>query len=138
MANELRYYHLWSIKNILITVGVTSILILVLGAFFFYPQLSYSYKDSKFDSETAAVMLNHDEQAMIRQTKVGNKVEVDHYKVTYEYEVNGKLYTDTDIVKGTPINGQMLNRIWKSDKSIPIRYLSSEPEQSMINLKKIK
>ena len=135
MANELRFYHLWSIRNILITVGVVSILILMLGAFLFYPQLSYSYKDSKFDSETDGVMQNIEEQTIIRQTKLGNKVEVDHYEVTYKYAVNGKWYTDTDIVKGTPVNGQMLYRIWNSDKSIAIKYLSGDPVQSMINLK---
>lgn len=136
MANEVRFYHLWNVKNILITIGTLFILILVLGIFFYYPQLSDYYKASKFDNETTGILMDIDGQTIIRQTKLGNKVEIEHYKVTYKYAVNGKWYKDTDILSGTIVNGQMLNEKWSSDKSIVVRYLSYDPQQSMINLKK--
>jgi len=134
MANKVKFYHTWSAKNMIITVGVISLLLLFLIGFFYYPQISNLYKSSRFDAQTIGTLVKLDEQTIIRQTKIGNKVEVDHYKVTYEYLVKNKSYEHTDVVEGTPVNRKRILHIWQTDKLITVKFKSNNPHKSIIDL----
>ena len=134
MANKVRFYHLWSIRNILSTVVVSMLLVLMLGTYFYYPQLSNYYKRSRFDEETNGILLNIEERTVINQTKFGNKLNVLHYEVTYKFDVDDKRFTHTDIVSGTLVNKKVLDKAWNSGKKIAVKCLSNNPERSMVNL----
>ncbi len=134
MANKVRFYHLWSIRNILSTVVVSMLLVLMLGTYFYYPQLSNYYKRSRFDEETNGILLNIEERTVINQTKFGNKLNVLHYEITYKFDVDDNGFTHTDIVSATLVNKKALDKAWNSDKKIAVKYLSNNPEHSMVNL----
>ena len=135
MANKIKFYHLWSLKNIVSTIVACTLIIIFLVLYYFYPQLSHYYKASKFDAQTTGVVVDINEQSMINQTKMGNKVQVDHFEVKYKYSVNDQVYEQIDKVKGTGLNNKRLQQIWNSDKSIKVLYLSEDPVHSMVELK---
>ncbi|MEQ9376493.1 MAG: hypothetical protein RIG68_15005 [Imperialibacter sp.] len=135
MANKTKFYHLWDLKSSFITIGVTALLLSVVVIIIYFPQLSRYYKLSKYDNETSGILLDVDEQSIIRQTKLGNKLEIDHYKVRYSYLVGEQEYEKVDFVDGTPVNGQILLNNWKSSKQVLVRYKTGNPAQSMLDLR---
>ena len=81
------------------------------------------------------MVVDINEQSMINQTKMGNKVQRDNFEVMYKYSVNDQVYEQIDKVKGTGLNNKRLQQIWNSDKSIKVLYLSEDPVHSMVELK---
>ncbi|MEO0556482.1 MAG: DUF3592 domain-containing protein [Bacteroidota bacterium] len=136
MANKIKFYHLWSLKNIVSTVVACTLIIIFLVLYYFYPQLSHYYKVSKFDAQTTGVVIDINEQSIINQTKMGNKVQVYHLEVKYKYSVSGQVYVQIDKVKGTGLNNKRLKEVWNSNKSINVLYRTENPAQSMVELKR--
>lgn len=134
MANKVKFYHLWSIRNSLITIAVLTLLVTLIGAFFYFPQLSNYYKTSRFDKQVSGTLLDIDKQTIIKQTKLGNQLDIDHFNVMFEYTVNNQRFKRTDKVNGTYVNGQQLMKKWNSDKKVTVLYESDNPGKSMIDI----
>lgn len=134
MANKVRFYHIWEIKKILISVGSTILIIAIIAIIIFHKGLIYRYKRITFDKQTIGRLLELDEQESMSQTLEGNRLYVENYKVTYGYKINSESYVSTYLVDANVVNQKRLIEIWNSDKSVVVRYKSNDPSESMVDV----
>lgn len=138
MSKNVRIFELWDFRTSLLTIGLVSSVVVIILVIFYYPQISYVYRLSHFDKHTTGTVVHIEEQTLIRQTRLGSKVEIDHFDVIYTYTVGGTVYQNVDNISGKYVNSLKLLKIWQSDKEIIVNYSSKMPDKSMINIEESK
>lgn len=89
---------------------------------------------SKYDGQTSGIILNINENSIIRQTNEGSYTDINNYEVLYRYEVDGKPFESIDFIGGNVSNGKKLKLLWDSGKTVTIRFMKAEPSKSAIDL----
>ncbi|MBL6446954.1 hypothetical protein JMN32_11580 [Fulvivirga sp. 29W222] len=139
MARKLRFYYIWNIKHILVGVIVILISLIAIVGFYSYPRWYNFYKLSRYDKVAWGKVLSFHEKSIIRQTQYGSGLKVDHFKVKYTFSYSDSTYIINEEVNGTFLNGYRLrNVLSKQDSIAKIRFLSSDPSDSMVDLTEIK
>lgn len=135
MTKKIKEYHFWSLRNIFISIGVIISLSVFLVLFFSYP-LWYDYlKKGQFDSEIEGRIESVTARKIIRQSRIGSDVKIDHYSVKYNYTVDGQLYEAIDKVNWTKNKEMRLNQILNSkERKVKVLYSIKNPQKSTISL----
>ena len=139
MANKIRFYHIWNVKHILIGLVIIILTLVAMVAYYSHPLWYDSYQLSKYDRAVWGKILSVQEKSIIRQTKLGNKLDIEYYKVQYTYQNGDSTYKQEEDIKGTFLNGYRLKHVLSSpDSSAKVRFLASDPSNSMVDLTEIK
>ena len=137
MANKVRFYHLWDKKEVLGNLMFWILIITLFIIIFNFYKITEHFKLTTYDSETVGTLITTDIKTGMRQSLEGNKTEVNHILIQYEYKVGTMEFTQTDRVAPTQENLESLDRIINDpDKKVYVKYRFTEPQKSAINLKK--
>jgi hypothetical protein len=135
MKKKLPFYYFWDLKSVLWSIGVTLVIagIVVIG---FLPEIVRTTRIEDLRGETIGEITTLKENTIIRQGKLGSRVVVDSYEVSYVYNVENMTYNKTEIIRGNAKLIAHLNNIKENikPKEIKVRYDLKNPSQSLINI----
>jgi hypothetical protein len=124
----------WDFKSFFATV----IFLAILGSIYFYLHtIRSNFREEKIKSltgETDAKIVSAEGIEMMSQSRRGAKFYIDHYKVNYHYNINGKDYRRTDLISVSPENKKLIHKILNrtSGDRFRIKYDFENPSKSVI------
>ena len=135
MAKDVKFYELWTAKEIFGSIGAVVLIFLIFWFLIFYTPIIYENRLSKYNANTQGELIDYKKVTRVSQSKYGNEIIVDHYDVTYKYEVKDMEYTSTCEIPSEGLFGHKLKKINSSEnKKIVVRYKKEDPSKSMVDL----
>jgi len=129
---NIKFYQTWQFNMWSTIVMVVSLY----AAYFFYYPVMELIKQSRFDTQSQAVLINYEARKMLYQGyEGGTYTKVKNYIVYYHYQIAGQTYQGQDILPGKAAIGLTLKHILNSpDRIIKIKYQSDTPAKSVVDL----
>lgn len=131
---RIRFYETWDFESIRASIVVIFIIVLFCSGYYLYPKVHNYFKLMKYDSVTKGKILSVEEHVFIRQTQLGSKPKVGHYKVSFSYDLEGQVYVVAEDIAGTIGNRKSLRLILNSDSIANVKYMSEYPRKSVLDL----
>jgi hypothetical protein len=124
----------WDLKSVFLTVTFLAIAFF-LFFFFFGIRERFRAKDKeKFKGQTKGEIIKVEKVERMSQGRwTGTKIYVDGYKVTYEFNVNGKIFQDIDVIPLNTANQKLLTQIIEQkNNTCIVKFDIADPNNSIL------
>jgi hypothetical protein len=114
------------------------IVLVIAGGFLIYrynfADKTREYWKEKYKGKAECRVLNCQPVQIMHQGRYGNKISLDHFIVTYRYEINGVGFTGTDEIPNTAENLKLIDKIMKrsTNDNFPIQFDIETPDKSIL------
>jgi hypothetical protein len=125
---------LWDKKSTYRLIFVLLILFTIFYLLFFYPSELRDKKVDAYNGYTTGTVLSIEENNLLSQNFDGQHTLTISYNVTFIYKVNGKTYSNTNVIDNSGKYKKLIKNIFLSNytKKIDIKYDITNPQESMI------
>lgn len=124
----------WDKKSTLRLILFLLFLFTIIYLLFFYPSEIRDKKVAEYNGYTTGKVLSIDENNLLSQNFDGQHTLTISYNVTFIYKVNGKTYSNTNVINNSGKYKKLIKSIVSSNytKTIYVKYDTSYPQESMI------